>query len=217
MLGQPAGADSPLCRLSNNQSQASLQSSSISTWNNEHVPDTGIRLPPGTPTQRVAVLDLHPTQLAVGMQQVHEKMEKVASKQQKGPEALDKFLQNHPVPVVLGPNHSPYLIDHHHLCLALQMMGIPQCYAGVVRDYSQLNPEQFWAAMAFHNYLWPYDANGNPVDIHELPKLLPHTVKGLVDDPYRSLAALVRKAGGYTKSTKPFSEVSYAYGAASSA
>eukprot|EP00879_Flechtneria_rotunda_P011988 GHRR01012521.1.p1 GENE.GHRR01012521.1~~GHRR01012521.1.p1 ORF type:complete len:157 (+),score=44.44 GHRR01012521.1:141-611(+) len=156
MLGQPAGADSPLCRLSNNQSQASLQSSSISTWNNEHVPDTGIRLPPGTPTQRVAVLDLHPTQLAVGMQQVHEKMEKVAS---------------------------------------------------VVRDYSQLNPEQFWAAMAFHNYLWPYDANGNPVDIHELPKLLPHTVKGLVDDPYRSLAALVRKAGGYTKSTKPFSEV----------
>ena len=29
----------------------------------------------------------------------------------------------------------------------------------------------------------------------------------LADDPYRSLAALVRKAGGYQKSTKPFSEV----------
>jgi hypothetical protein len=29
----------------------------------------------------------------------------------------------------------------------------------------------------------------------------------LADDPYRSLAALVRKAGGYTKSSKPFSEV----------
>jgi hypothetical protein len=30
---------------------------------------------------------------------------------------------------------------------------------------------------------------------------------GLVDDPYRSLAALVRKAGGFNKSTRPFSEV----------
>jgi hypothetical protein len=29
----------------------------------------------------------------------------------------------------------------------------------------------------------------------------------LADDPYRSLAALVRKAGGYQKSSKPFSEV----------
>jgi hypothetical protein len=29
----------------------------------------------------------------------------------------------------------------------------------------------------------------------------------MADDPYRSLAALVRKAGGYTKSTKPFAEV----------
>jgi hypothetical protein len=30
---------------------------------------------------------------------------------------------------------------------------------------------------------------------------------GLQDDPYRSLAALVRKAGGYSKSATPFSEV----------
>lgn len=29
----------------------------------------------------------------------------------------------------------------------------------------------------------------------------------LADDPYRSLAALVRKAGGFQKSTQPFSEV----------
>jgi hypothetical protein len=52
------------------QSEASLYSSA-SDWGAEHTLDTGIKLPPGTPTSKVAVLDLHPTQLAVGMQQVN--------------------------------------------------------------------------------------------------------------------------------------------------
>jgi hypothetical protein len=54
----------------------------------------------------------------------------VAKKQQKGPEALEKFLQGHPVPVVLGPGQKRYLIDHHHLCSALHKMGVESCYAG---------------------------------------------------------------------------------------
>lgn len=32
--------------------------------------DSGIKLPPGTEIYQIDVLDLHPTQLAVGMQQV---------------------------------------------------------------------------------------------------------------------------------------------------
>lgn len=63
---------------------------------------------------------------------MHDKMSKVASKQQRGPEALEKFLRNHPVPVVLGPAGKRYLIDHHHLCCALWKMGIKKCYAGSV-------------------------------------------------------------------------------------
>jgi hypothetical protein len=58
-------------------------------------------------------------------------MSKVAKKQQKGPEALEKFLQGHPVPVVLGPGQKRYLIDHHHLCSALHKMGVESCYAGI--------------------------------------------------------------------------------------
>lgn len=191
------------------ESEASLYSST-SDWGAEHTLDTGIKLPPGTPTCKVAVLDLHPTQLAVGMQQVHEKMAKVAKKQQKGPEALEKFLQGHPVPVVLGPGQKRYLIDHHHLCSALHKMGVESCYAGTVCDYSELSQEQFWVAMARRNYLWPHKPDGTAADGHELPGLLPQTVEGLADDPYRSLAALVRKAGGFNKSTKPFSEFIWA-------
>ncbi|KAF6256950.1 ParB/Sulfiredoxin [Scenedesmus sp. NREL 46B-D3] len=191
------------------QSKASLYSST-SDWGAEHTLETGIKLPPGTPTYKVAVLDLHPTQLAVGMQQVHAKMSKVANKQQKGPQALEKFLQGHPVPVVLGPGQQRYMIDHHHLCCALHKMGVKSCYAGTVCDYSELSQEQFWVAMARRNCLWPFRSDGSAADVHMLPGLLPQTVEGLADDPYRSLAALVRKAGGYNKSNKPFSEFIWA-------
>jgi len=51
------------------QSEASFQSS-ISDWGAEHVLDSGIKLPPGTALYEIAVKDLRPTQLAVGMQQV---------------------------------------------------------------------------------------------------------------------------------------------------
>eukprot|EP00882_Tetradesmus_deserticola_P033200 GHRQ01037904.1.p1 GENE.GHRQ01037904.1~~GHRQ01037904.1.p1 ORF type:complete len:230 (+),score=45.40 GHRQ01037904.1:131-820(+) len=163
--------------IQGSESEASLYSST-SDWAAEHTIDTGIKLPPGTLTYKIAVLELHPTQLAVGMQQVHAKMSKVAKKQQKGPEALEKFLQSHPVPVVLGPGQQRYLIDHHHLCYALHTMGVESCCAGTVCDYSELTQEQFWVAMARHNYLWQYKPDGSAVSLSELPGLLPHTIEG---------------------------------------
>jgi hypothetical protein len=39
---------------------------------------------------------------------------------------------------------------------------------------------------------------------------LPRDVRGLADDPYRSLAWRVRDKGGYDKNTTPFSEFQWA-------
>lgn len=50
--------------------------------------------------------------------------------------------------------------------------------AGTVADYTDLSEEQFWQAMARRNYLWPYAANGQRVDVQMLPKVLPKTVAG---------------------------------------
>lgn len=172
--------------------------------------DLGIKLQPGTQIYQINVEDLRPTQLCVGMQQVHEKMKKLQKKAAKGPEALDKFLRNHPVPVVLGPSGRHFLIDHHHLARAMHELGIKQCYAGTVLDLSELTPEQFWVAMGKRNLLWRFMSDGSPIEVQELSQRLPNRVAELADDPYRSLAALVRKAGGYTKSTKPFSEFIWA-------
>jgi hypothetical protein len=39
---------------------------------------------------------------------------------------------------------------------------------------------------------------------------IPKTVSGLIDDPFRSLAGELRRAGGYAKDTTPFSEFLWA-------
>ena len=41
-------------------------------------------------------------------------------------------------------------------------------------------------------------------------KDIPKSVTGLVDDPFRSLAGELRRAGGYAKDTTPFSEFIWA-------
>ena len=60
----------PLCPL---QSTASL-ASSVASFSDEPTLDCGIRLAPDTPLSKARVLDLHPTQLAVGMQQVRRSL-----------------------------------------------------------------------------------------------------------------------------------------------
>ena len=64
----------------------------------------------------VAVADLRPTQITVGMREVEIKRHELrALAPSKGPE----FLGRHLVPVVRGPKDRPYVIDHHHLARAL--------------------------------------------------------------------------------------------------
>jgi hypothetical protein len=172
-----------------------------------------------TPLLRVPVLSLRPTQLAVGRYSVGLKAEKVARKRARGgaEEALDDWLRRHPIPCVRGPplgaGEAPplYMIDHHHLAAALHSLGIEDCYAAAVRDYSALSDQDaFWAAMQRDGCLWPHDERGAPLAWEELPRLMPPSVVGLRDDPYRSLAGIVRRAGGYEKSATPYAEFVWA-------
>src|SRR5580700_4836146 len=60
----------------------------------------------------VAILDLRPTQITVGMREVEAKRKRWSEiRDEKG----GKFLGKHMVPVVLGPKHRNYVVDHHHL------------------------------------------------------------------------------------------------------
>ena len=60
--------------------------------------------------------------------------------------------------------------------------------------------------MDFHGWAHPFDARGRRRPFSELPK----TIKGMEDDPYRSLAGELRALGGFAKDSTPFSEFLWA-------
>jgi hypothetical protein len=153
--------------------------------------------------QPTPILSLRPTQMTLGMNEVRVKR---SAWKQKTADDLTKFLAAHMVPVINGLKGEPYLIDHHHLARALYDEGLRSVFVTVVADLSRLPPDHFWNMMDFHGWTHPYDARGRRRPYSELPK----TVKGMEDDPYRSLAGELRAMGGFAKDSTPFTEFLWA-------
>ena len=151
----------------------------------------------------VPIVDLRPTQITVGMREV-------LAKRKRWREMADKkggkFLGKHMIPVILGPKQRHYVIDHHHLALALHEESVKEIAVTVIANLSALEPDSFWFVMDNHNWMHPFDAEGRRRHYKDIPK----SVTDLVDDPFRSLAGELRRAGGYAKDTTPFSEFIWA-------
>jgi hypothetical protein len=165
------------------------------------------------PIHTIALSQLRCTQITVGMQQSEHKREKIKELSKRPGELLD-YLMKHPIRVVLGPDGHAYVIDHHHLALALINEGYETVPMVVEDDFSGLargrTPKQamakFWAVMEEKKYVHPYDENGKRRAISAIPKKL----KDLKDDPYRSLAGFAREAGAFDKIMTPFAEFEWA-------
>jgi hypothetical protein len=150
------------------------------------------------------VLELRPTQLAVGMIEVREKEAELSS---KSGSKLVAYQQKHPEPVVKGPGGALFITDHHHLARAMADLGIETTFCQLEADYSAFDPSAFWAKMEGQHWVYLYDENGKgPRE----PADLPSTVEGLKDDPYRSLSGAVRHDGGFVKVSTPFAEFKWA-------
>ena len=147
--------------------------------------------------------DLRPTQITVGMAEVAAKIE-----QWKEFDATKRehYLADHWFPAVTGPNGDHYIVDHHHLGLALLESHVKSVRLVVFKDLSSLRVKEFWVAMDHHDWVHPYNAKGHRDDFSAIPKKL----TGLVDDPYRSLADQVQKLGGYAKTDLPYVEFLWA-------
>jgi len=153
--------------------------------------------------QHVPINELRPTQITVGMREVEEKR---ARWRAHANSKKAEFLGRHMIPVIMGPREKHYLIDHHHLARALYDEKVEEVAVTVVADLSQLERDAFWVYLDNRCLTHLYDANGVRRDHDHLPK----QVSGLVDDPYRSLAGELRRAGGFAKDTTPFSEFLWA-------
>jgi hypothetical protein len=151
----------------------------------------------------VAIVDLRPTQITVGMREV---LAKRKHWREVGLKKGGKFLGKHLIPVILGPKHRHYVIDHHHLARALHDEGVKEVAITVISNLSQLDGDAFWGVLDSRDWMHPYDDQGRRRHYEEIPK----SVTDLIDDPFRSLAGELRRAGGFAKDTTPFSEFLWA-------
>jgi len=150
-----------------------------------------------------AIADLRPTQITIGMREVLTKRKRW---REMGTKKDQAFLGKHIIPVVLGPKQRPYVVDHHHLARALHDEGVKEVAITVTSNLSELDRDAFWTVMDNRDWMHPYDAEGVRRPYRDIPKC----VSDLIDDPFRSLAGELRRAGGFAKDTTPFSEFLWA-------
>lgn len=153
----------------------------------------------------IALSKLRPTQITVGMLQVKHKRKRIKALA-KRPVELVEFILERPIRVVLGPKGKVYVIDHHHLALALIKEEYETAPMEIEQDLSAIAPGKFWKSMDRLGFVHAFDSAGKKCSLNAIPASL----KQLKDDPYRSLAGFVREAGGFTKVKTPFAEFIWA-------
>lgn len=151
----------------------------------------------------VRAADLVPTQMTVGMREVSVKRRRWRERSSR--QAAD-YLDKLRIPVVLGPNARQYLIDRHHLAIALRDEGIGEFTVSVVANLQTLSFDAFWTSLERQNWAHPFDDEGRRRCYSDMPE----TMDGMQDDPFRSLAGAVKRAGAYAKDEAPFSEFKWA-------
>lgn len=156
-----------------------------------------------TKLQKTPLASLHPTQLTVGMIVVQDKKRHLAA---LTPPQQEQYLQDHPMPAVVGPKGCLYITDHHHLGRAALATGIASAFVCVEEDFSDHDIDRFWKVMNKNLWVHPLDATG----VRHYYTLIPQSLDDLVDDPYRSLAGYVRDAGGFDKTANAFAEFIWA-------
>src|ERR1700761_2238998 len=151
----------------------------------------------------VPILSLRPTQMTVGMREVKEKRKRFREqKKKKQAESIGK----HMIPVGKGPDKRYYVVDHHHLARALHEEGVTDILVTVIGDLTMVEKDAFWGVMDNKRWVYPYDSKGERRHFKDIPK----SITDLKDDPFRSLAGELRRAGGFAKDTTPFSEFLWA-------
>jgi hypothetical protein len=152
----------------------------------------------------VPILSLRPTQMTVGMREVKEKRKRWRAN--KSAKKRAELLGKHMIPVVFGPDRNYYVVDHHHLARALHDEGVKDILVTVIGDLTMVQRDAFWGVMDNKRWVYPYDSKGQRRYFKDIPK----SVAALTDDPFRSLAGELRRAGGFAKDTTPFSEFLWA-------
>ena len=159
-----------------------------------------LREPSVTP---IPIVDLRPTQMTIGFREVEEKRQ---AWRERSAAKGSAYLGRHMIPVILGPKGRHYVTDHHHMARAMHDEGVKDVLVNVIADLRGLDKDSFWVVLDCRGWCHPYDAAGVRQDFGAIPT----SIADLADDPFRSLAGELRRAGGFAKDVTPFSEFLWA-------
>lgn len=147
----------------------------------------------------MALKDLRPTQFGMGMVDVKQKRAEIL-------EGGKDYLKESRAEIVVGPDGKYYLVDRHHTMRAAYHEGFRKVWAEVIDNLSHLSQKEFEEEMVRRKWVRLTDEKGQKRKFGDLPK----HVKDLKNDPYRSLAWLVRQSDAFQKSAVPFAEFEWA-------
>ncbi len=158
----------------------------------------------GYPNVRINTAELAPTQATIGGFEVTLKADRFKLMSRS---AIDGYLREKrdkgkPAMVVKGL-HRYFVVDGHHTLSAILTATEPRELDLALRaDLSDISDEErFWARMAEEGFMHGRGL-GKPVSPHDFPDRLLH----LVDDPFRSIAWLIRKMGAFDDLKQPYQE-----------
>ncbi|MCQ4188333.1 hypothetical protein NEI07_01725 [Methylocystis sp. NLS-7] len=80
-----------------------------------------------------------------------------------------RFLASHPFPAVYGPGAQYFLIDGHHMALALLQERVDMVSVRQIEDLSSLDAHQFFMALRKRGLIC---SSGAPHTLSELPRAL---------------------------------------------
>jgi hypothetical protein len=154
-------------------------------------------------SQTVSLQALHPTQMTLGLREVARRMALYLA---LGHRQRADYIAQRIVPCVRGPAQRLFLIDRHHMCRALLEAGAVRVHISLVENFSTCTQDDFWRHMDGRGWVHPYDASGQRCAMTAIPGAL----EALADDPYRTLASVLRRENGYAKADLPFEEFAWA-------
>lgn len=150
------------------------------------------------------ISNIHPSQFAIGSYSIKYKSGKIEKEWAEN--ELTKYIKEEVNPAVFGPDHKIWIIDGHHFHYSLFKANIPEdlkrSYIEIIADFRNKSEKKFQAYMIKNQYVFLKDQKFNDIKFKELP----NTVGSLRNNPYRSLAWIVRKHEGFDKSDTPFAE-----------
>ncbi len=140
--------------------------------------------PPDSPDQlvEVAVAELQPTQLCVGLAEIRQRQAEFGEESTK---QRRRYLRGKPVPLVRGADGALWMVDRHHRLRALlELDADATAFGYVALQLATHGPESALAELLSRGWLYLHDGRGQGP---RSPHRLPGSLLDLEDDPYRSL------------------------------